>query len=96
MEGVLEAHEIPVESVTAEVEGDVEKDAGPAWPLARPKPGKIPLLTQVRVHWHIVVPPGKGEITDAAVALSHRACTIVQSLEHGIDVDPSWEIEEVD
>ncbi len=96
MSGVLEAHGIHVESITGELEGDVEKDRGPEWPLGRPTAAKIPLLTATRMHWQMVVPPGKREAAEKAARIGHRACSVFQSFERGIDVEPSWHIEEVD
>jgi uncharacterized OsmC-like protein len=96
LSGVLEAREIPYTSLTAELEGDVETNAGPELACEGPGAEIVPLLTTTRMKWRLVVPHGKREAAEKASELGHRACAVFQTLERGIEVDPSWEIEEID
>ncbi|MGH9845422.1 MAG: OsmC family protein [Blastocatellia bacterium] len=79
MAGALEARGIPSypEKLFAEVEGDIEKV------------DSKPVVTNVRVKYHVKVPKGKRTETERALEIHERGCPLAMSLKRGIAV--SWE-----
>jgi len=65
------------------VEGDIEKVDG------------RPLVTNVRVTYHVKVPRGKRKEAERAIEVHEQGCPVAQSLKRGIAVSWHGEIAEV-
>ncbi len=96
MSGVLEARDIPVKSLKGELEGSVEKDVAVESPGAGSKPTRLNMLTGMLMRWDLEVPSGRRDAAEKALRLGHQACAVFQSLQRGIEVETSWEIDEKD
>ena len=77
--GALAARKIPTQPdrLSAEVEGFVENVEG------------TPLITRIRVHYHVKVPKGKREEAERAIEVHEKGCPVAQSVKRGIQVE--WE-----
>ena len=64
------------------MEGDIENVDG------------RPLITRVRVTYHLTIPKGKRAEAERALAVHEQGCPVAQSLKRGIAV--SWEGELVE
>jgi organic hydroperoxide reductase OsmC/OhrA len=82
--GALEARGIPSypDKLFSEVEGDIEKIEG------------RPMVTNVRVTYHVKVPKGKREEAERAIEIHERGCPVAQSLKRGVAVSWNGEITE--
>lgn len=54
----------------------------------------MPLLTKARIRFHLVVPEGKTEAAERALRVWDQACAINQTIQRGIELDWTWDIEE--
>ena len=52
------------------------------------------LVSRVRLSYHLKVPKGQREVAERAVAIHEQGCPIYQSLQRGIQVEWSADIEE--
>ncbi len=84
--GALEARQIPAYNGTleTEVEGDIEEGEN-----------KVLLLTKVHVKYRMKVPAGKRQQAERALALHDSRCPVSQSVQRGIRVEWSAQIDEV-
>jgi uncharacterized OsmC-like protein len=84
--GALEARQIPAYNGTleTEVEGEIEEGEN-----------KVLLLTRVHVIYRLKVPAGKRQQAERALALHDSRCPVSQSVQRGIQVEWSAEIDEV-
>ena len=82
--GALAARKIPTQPdrLSAEVEGYVENVEG------------TPLITRVRIRYHVKVPPGKKTEAERALQVHEKGCPVAQSVQRGIKVEWEGEIEE--
>ena len=83
--GALEARQIPAYGGTLEtrVEGDIEEG------------DKVLLLTRIRITYRLTIPKGKRAEAERALALHDSRCPVSQSVQRGIKVEHSAEINEV-
>ena len=84
LNGVLEAREVTLdpEDISAEVEG-----------ITRIR-DRVPVLTEVVVHYRLRIPPGSRETVDWALDLHRSKCPTARSLEGAVEVRWTAEIEE--
>lgn len=85
LNGALEVRAIPMapENIRATVEGINEvRD-------------KIPVLTEIRVHYTLKVPQGARERVDRALATHQDKCPTAQSLKGAVAVSWTADIEEI-
>ena len=84
LNGALEVRQVklPPEAIAAEVEGVNEIRDG------------IPVLTEVRVHYRLRIPPGSRETVDRALARHQEKCPTARSLSGAVAVSWTAEIEE--
>ncbi len=77
--GALAARKIPTQpdKLQAEVEGFVEKVDGQ------------PLITRIRVKYHVKVPQGQRAEAERAIQVHEKSCPVAQSVQRGIQVE--WE-----
>ena len=82
--GALDARQIPhyPDKLYADAEGVIENIDGK------------PVITTVKVTYHITVPKGKGEDAERAVAVHKKGCAAATSVERGISVEASSIIHE--
>ncbi len=74
--GALEARQIPSypDKLTADVEGFIEAVDGK------------PLITRIKVHYHLTVPKGKKADAERAIAVHDQKCPAAQSVRRGIEI----------
>ncbi|MBI4459228.1 MAG: OsmC family protein [Acidobacteria bacterium] len=82
--GALAARKIPTQPdrLSAEVEGYVENVEG------------TPLITRVRIKYHVKVPQGKRAEAERALQVHEKGCPVAQSVRRGIRVEWEGEVEE--
>ena len=82
--GALAARKIPThpDKIVSEVEGFVENVDG------------TPLITRIRVKYHVKVPQGKRADAERAIAVHEKGCPVAQSVQRGIRVEWEGEVEE--
>ena len=82
--GALAARKIPTQpdKLVADVEGFVENVEG------------TPLITRIRVKYHVKVPQGRRADAERAIAVHEKGCPVAQSVERGIRVEWEGEVEE--
>jgi organic hydroperoxide reductase OsmC/OhrA len=82
--GALAARKIPTQpdKLVADVEGFVENVDG------------TPLITRIRVKYHVKVPQGRRGDAERAIAVHEKGCPVAQSVERGIRVEWEGEVEE--
>jgi len=82
--GALEARQIPhyPDKLYADAEGIIENIDGK------------PVITTVKISYHITVPKGKKVDAERAVAVHKAACAAATSVERGIRVEASGIIRE--
>lgn len=80
----LAARKIPTQPdrLSAEVEGFIEKVDG------------LPLITRIKVHYHVRVPKGKREEALRAIEVHEKGCPASQSVQRGIAIEWDGEVEE--
>ncbi len=80
----LAARKIPTQPdrLTSEVEGVIENVDGK------------PLITTIRVHYAVKVPPGKREEALRAIAVHEQGCPASQSVKRGIVIEWDGEVVE--
>lgn len=84
LNGVLEAREVMLdpEDISAEVEG-----------ITRIR-DRVPVLTEVVVHYRLRIPPGSRETVDWALDLHRSKCPTARFLEGAVEVRWTAEVEE--
>ncbi|HKK08545.1 MAG TPA: OsmC family protein [Gemmatimonadota bacterium] len=84
LNGALEVREVELDpgDIVAEVEGVNEVRDG------------VPVLTAVRIHYRLRIPPGTRERVDRALARHQSKCPTAQSLAGAVEVSWTAEIEE--
>ncbi len=82
--GALAARKIPTQpdKLWSEVEGTIENVDG------------HPLITKIRVHYHLKVPKGKRGDAERAIEVHEKGCPASQSVQRGIAVEWGGSIEE--
>lgn len=82
--GALAARKIPThpEKLSSDVEGFVENVDG------------TPLITRIRVRYHVKVPKGKRTEAERAIEVHEKGCPVAQSVQRGIQVEWEGEVEE--
>ncbi len=82
--GALAARKIPTQpdKLSADVEGVIENVDG------------TPLITSVRIRYHVRVPQGKREEAERAIQVHEKGCPVAQSLKRGIRVEWEGTVEE--
>ena len=82
--GALAARKIPTQpdKIVADVEGFVENVDG------------TPLITRIRVKYHVKVPQGRRADAERAIAVHEKGCPVAQSVQRGIRVEWEGEVEE--
>ena len=82
--GALAARKIPTQpdKLVADVEGFVENIDG------------TPLITRIRVKYHVKVPQGRRADAERAIAVHEKGCPVAQSVQRGIRVEWEGEVEE--
>lgn len=82
--GALAARKIPTQpdKLSAEVEGFVENVEG------------TPLITRIRIRYHVKVPKGKREEAERAIQVHEKGCPVAQSVQRGIQVQWEGNVEE--
>lgn len=85
LNGALEAREVDLgpEDLVAEVEGINEMD------------GKVPVLTEIRVHYRIRVRPEARATVEKVLSRHQEFCPSAQTLEGAVEVSWTADIEEV-
>jgi len=84
LKGALEVRQVKLkgDAIRAEVEGvNVVRDG-------------LPVLTSVRVHYRLRIPPGTREAVDRALARHQQKCPTAASLAGAVEVSWTAEIEE--
>jgi organic hydroperoxide reductase OsmC/OhrA len=73
----LAARKIPTQpdKLSSEVEGFIENVDGK------------PLITRIKVHYHVKVPQGKREETQRAIEVHEKGCPAAQSVQRGIAIE---------
>jgi len=51
-------------------------------------------VTAIRVQYHLVIPPGKREDAERALAVFERGCPVAQTLKGCVAITHEWEIRE--
>ena len=82
--GALAARKIPTQPdrLTADVEGIVENVEG------------TPLITRIRIRYHVRVPQGKREEAERAIQIHEKGCPVAQSVKRGIQIEWEGDVEE--
>jgi organic hydroperoxide reductase OsmC/OhrA len=82
--GALAARKIPTQpdKIVSDVEGFVENVDG------------TPLITRIRVKYHVKVPQGKRAEAERAIQVHEKGCPVAQSVQRGIRVEYEGEVEE--
>lgn len=82
--GALEAHGIPssADKLWSEVEGVIEKVEG------------RPLITEIRLAYHVKAPKGKRREAERALAVREAGCPAANSVKRGIALSCGGAIEE--
>jgi len=82
--GALAARKIPThpEKLSSDVEGFVENVDG------------TPLITRIRVRYHVKVPQGKRAEAERAIEVHEKGCPVAQSVQRGIQVEWEGKVEE--
>ncbi len=85
LNGALEAREVELgpDDVVAEVEGVNEMR------------GKVPVLTEIRVHYRLRVPEGSRGTVEKILSRHQEFCPSARTLEGAVDVSWTAEIEEI-
>lgn len=85
LNGALEAREVELgpDDVVAEVEGVNEMR------------GKVPVLTEIRVHYRLRVPVGSRDTVEKVLSRHQEYCPTARTLEGAVDVSWTAEIEEI-
>ena len=85
LNGALEVRQVVLagDAIRADVEGINEVRNG------------LPVLTEVRVQYHLRIPAGTRETVDRALARHQEKCPTAASLEGAVKVSWTAEIEEV-
>jgi organic hydroperoxide reductase OsmC/OhrA len=73
----LAARKIPTQpdKLSSEVEGFIENVDGK------------PLITRIKVHYHVKVPQGKREEAQRAIEVHEKGCPAAQSVQRGIAIE---------
>jgi len=84
LNGALEVREVRLdpEDIVAEVEGVNEVREG------------VPVLTEIRIHYRLRIPPGTRERVERALERHQSKCPTAQSLVGAVEVSWTAEIEE--
>lgn len=84
LNGALEAREVHLDpdDIEAEVEGVNEME------------GKVPVLTEIRVHYRLRIPPGSRETVEKVLSRHQEFCPSARTLEGSVEVSWTAEIEE--
>ncbi len=98
LSSALEARGIPggPGDLTAEVEADiggVDRDESVVTLLSKAGQ-KMRVVTDVRFHYRVNVPPGKREAAEEALRTHDLGCAVNQTLRRGINITCSWDIRE--
>jgi uncharacterized OsmC-like protein len=82
--GALAARKIPTQpdKLSADVEGVIENVNG------------TPMITRIRVKYHVKVPQGKREEAERAIQVHEKGCPVSQSVQRGIQVEWEGAVEE--
>jgi len=82
--GALAARKIPTQPdrLFSEVEGFIENVDGK------------PLITRIKVHYHVKVPQGKREEALRAIEIHEKGCPASQSVQRGIAIEWDGEVVE--
>jgi uncharacterized OsmC-like protein len=82
--GALAARKIPTQPdrLSSEVEGFIENVDGK------------PLITKIKVHYKVKVPPGKREEARRAIDVHEKGCPASQSVQRGIAIEWDGEVVE--
>ena len=91
----LEVRGIPaLGQITTEIETDfeeVERDRSVLTQLSKfGKPVRV--LSAVRLHYRLTIPPGKREEAEQALETHDRVCAATLTLRRGVDVSCTWDI----
>lgn len=84
LSGALEARGIPTfpNKLQGEFEGVIEA------------PEKVLKITEIRCFYKLIVPKGKKEAAERALAIFERGCPVAQTLKGCVQFNHNWEIEE--
>ena len=85
LNGALEAREVHIEpdDLVAEVEGVNELR------------GKVPVLTELRIHYRMRIPEGTRETVEKVLSRHQEFCPSAQTLKGAVEISWTADIEEV-
>jgi uncharacterized OsmC-like protein len=85
LNGALEAREVDLDpaDVEAEVEGVNEMR------------GKVPVLTEIHVHYRLRIPPGTRETVERVLSRHQEFCPSAQTLAGSVEVSWTADVEEM-
>ncbi|WP_174731908.1 OsmC family protein [Mesobacillus harenae] len=85
LSGALEARQIPTspDKVSAKVQGTIEAPEG------------VLKITKIDCHYKLKVPEGKRDAAERALGVFDRGCPVAQTLKGCIQLNHTWEIEEI-